>query len=390
MNLNWYIASLFVIKPDAKMHSKLLTAVASDSRHTQAAGAAYSEAGCQQAWEDFYLDQFGPIEAAPAFSPINGQQHAPVMRLASGYALNPIFWYEKYDWSLARVKEYASMQGDTLDDVPAHALGFPRVKPWNWIMCAYFNIHALWARWRYTLLNESFTGFIVSYSMLIAFIAGLTAVLVPLINSVYRERDVALPGSPARFSGFGKIVVMTMKAVHRYGWTLIAYSFGMFTVFTTLVISWLMIPGSAIYFYAWPIFICLSIVLCAFTARLLALIMCASLTGKLATAKTVITDAESSIGLMADNMDRGATLPSNTLVSLLLQATSFQSYVWPLMFWSTVYGLLQLEIYPHFVAKIIFLVIAHTYLIVALAAPYSAIFRLTYFAKVGSGVWREL
>lgn len=52
-----------------------------------------SDTGCQTAYEDFVFQTFTTLEQSPFFTPIAGQQHAPVMRLSSGYAVNPLYWF---------------------------------------------------------------------------------------------------------------------------------------------------------------------------------------------------------------------------------------------------------------------------------------------------------
>jgi hypothetical protein len=385
MNLNWYTPVLLVIKPSAAVHSRLLRAALGDHPSIGAAAEAYSEASCQQAWEDFYMDEFSPLEAAPAFHPSKGQQHAPVMRLASGYAVNPIFWYEKYDWSLARVKEYANMMGNTVGDIPAHALGYPRFKPWNWIVCIYFNIHALWARWRYQLLDETFSTFLFGYASFTAAILVLAQFAVPIINTMYRQAPVT---NAAKLpEGFAKVVTLLLQVVDKVGWTPVAYVWGLCVTASVMLVAWLLIPGSAIYFYAWPMYILMVSAISMLCARFSALIACASLGGRLTPAR--LTEEKEELLEMTSNMDKSASLTVQSACALLLRNTSVYAYLWPTVYMFIAFALLQAEIYPHFVLKILALMSSLTYWVILLCSKYSPIVRILYFSKPGLGIWRN-
>jgi len=275
-NLNWYNTAVLVLKPSADAHAQFFRDMAKmELQNTR------SDDDCRQAYEDYLLQRFFPIEAAPYFRPTEGQQEYPVMRLSTGYAVNPLFWYEKYSWHLARSKEYAKLGGETVFEVPAHGVMWQRGNPWSWFPCIWFNVHWIWQYSRYVMLQEPALPFIIP--PLVALIAIVLFIGSPLERLVIYL--MGLPRNPApdyrndskkevlsklhwsvRLSAF-----IQMQVIRRIGWTGFGCIVALIGILLPLPLAKSLVPDHTPYYFAWPIFIPLYLTCILGVARIIAI-----------------------------------------------------------------------------------------------------------------------
>ncbi len=394
-----------------------------------------SDASCETAWEDFVLGQFPNMISAPAFKPTYGQLEAPRMRLGSGYAVNPLFWYEKYGWQLARVKEYANITGATVFEVPAHAVGWPRGKPWYWIPCIYFNVHWLWHYNRAMLLDEPVLPFIVTSIVCLAALLFLSATptdklviwlfgmskdpLPPATSSSSSAgasasasaSNVSVNGSSGSLNCAGRFSLALANLVSKVGWNLVGYVIGIPLAFISVLPGMYGIPSYTLYHYAWAVFIPAVAVTTLIVLRFFTALIIIPLVGVNAwtapISPAVLTSSSSAVATSASYFsfwspsDAGQTTES--LAAFLSEnhalsppALAFcarriaapASFRWAVIFMYSMLILLHGDIYAHFVLKIFILFFSITYTFFILAAPFAHVLRLQHFAKAGLGRWK--
>lgn len=406
MNLQWYAAALLVIKPDAAMHRSLLEAAAdATSPIARAAAAATDDAECQRAWEDFLLTHFWSMEAAPAFVPSAGQQDVPRMRLASGYALNPLFWIEKYDWSLARVKEFASMPSSSVFDVPAHSLSWPRFKPWYWLPGIYFNVHWVWAYWKAILVPESSAPFLISYSCLVlalVFLAqrpldALFALLhgsldVPEATSAGAAGAAGVAGS-APGALWLRAVLAIVRAGASAGWNVVGYPLGYALTLAAGFAAYAMMPANVLYYEAWPMYICLLVAVHLLFFRIAALLLLPPLVGPtalrapeapaapVATALDPRSSAPAAVLALCALLEPPGGLPPGVLSWAVREVTSPLRLLLPTVLMQLTFIFLHGDYFIMFVLKIFILISALFLWGHWLASAYPALVRLLVFSQ---------
>ena len=146
--------SLLVVRPDTATHARLLH--------------EYSQLHLNQLWSGttwcpehswwFLLSAFGEIEAAPLFDPAAGQWQLPLQRLTSSYCLNAMTWYEFFSYRLLRGPAFRNYTD--ADGIPAYAIGWTGLKPYNWATGLFFNLQWQWAEERDARLGRTYVWLI--------------------------------------------------------------------------------------------------------------------------------------------------------------------------------------------------------------------------------------
>ncbi len=413
MNLNWYTSAVLVMKPSQAKHEALVAAAANPAyAPVRAAGAAREDDECMRAWEDFLLDQYWSLEAAPAFDPTKGQQKAPVMRLAAGYALNPLFWIEKYDWSLARVKEYAHMTSNSVFDVPAHSLSWPRWKPWQWMAALYFNVHWVWAYWKTVLVPEPSTGYYLTYIGILSLLIALPLWPIPqLLAWLYKKAAAAAdapvtsdpaalrPGPLPAKGAAGVWAAASIAVAHaagKVGWNILGYPAGYALVYCAGRIAYLMMPVMILYYDAWPVYIALIVAVhnllfsTAATALALPLIGPAALaapTEPPAAVDAALAPTSTSpraVLALGSLMVPPGGLPAGSMAYALKKMLAPTRLLLPTVFMQLSFIFLHGDYFIHFVLKIVVLYAILWFWIHWLASEYTALLRLMSLSLVAA------
>ena len=372
--------------------------------------------------------------SSPLFAPSAGQQHDPAMRLQAGYAINPIFWYEKYGWVLVRVKEYAAMTGTTVFEVPAHGVGWPRNKPYRWFNCLYFNVHWIWQWHRSVLLKESFSTFLITWGIIVAaavFFAGtplekLVLILTrpprdPLPNV---DNDLAAAGGKGGVSAAssassgaaavgsggastGGVAGLLARVTGVVGWNVPGLVIGCSISFACAAIVHALIPDDVIYYYAWPVFLIAWAVLSGVALRLFALLVVLPIVGTAAwnssstaalpappatmTSFWVPSDAGQAPGsLLAYLSHDSASLTPQAFAHIVRRVTDLDSVRLPLLVTVSLLISHHGDIFAHFVLKIIIMYSLILLSFLLFARPYCHLMRAIFFYRAGLGRWRTL
>ena len=142
--------SLLVIRPDTQTHTRLLHDYSQLHLDRLWSGITWCP---EHSWW-FLLSAFGEIEAAPLFDPSSGQSQAPLLRLTSSYCLNAMTWYEFFSYRLLRGPAFRNYTD--ADGIPAYAIGWTGLKPYNWATGLFFNLQWMWADERDTRLGRTY------------------------------------------------------------------------------------------------------------------------------------------------------------------------------------------------------------------------------------------
>jgi len=280
-NLQWYIASVIVLKPSYNTFNRLYTNISTNlstkSKLTDLSNSFWPGiTQCQSIFEEYLLSSFYHLESSPLFNPElptakgGGQQHVPSMRLNMGVVINGIYWYEKYNWSLARGAAYAHMVSESEFNIPGHSIGFPTSKPYDWFQSIYWNTNWVWAHWRSVLLNESFFSIGV-YVLGIGFLTlGGSLILIQILLKPVPKKDIFVnndlsdfnnPNLPTNLlrthrqtSFLFKIISLFYRIGGQFLMSFLAFFTGLFIVLLTGYCAYCVIPPHTIYYIAWPIF----------------------------------------------------------------------------------------------------------------------------------------
>lgn len=142
--------SLLVIRPDAATHARLLHEYSQLRLDRLWSGTTWCP---EHSWW-FFLATFGDIEAAPLFKPADGQSQLPLQRLTSSYCLNAMTWYEFFSYRLLRGPAFRNYTD--ADGIPAYAIGWTGLKPYNWATGLFFNLQWQWADERDARLGRTY------------------------------------------------------------------------------------------------------------------------------------------------------------------------------------------------------------------------------------------
>ena len=151
--------SLLVIRPDASTHARLLQEYSQLQLGRLWSGTTWCP---EHSWW-FFLAAFGEIEAAPLFDPSAGQSQIPLQRLTSSYCLNAMTWYEFFSYRLLRGPAFRNYTD--ADGIPAYAIGWTGLKPYNWATGLFFNLQWMWADERDARLGRTYGWMIARWTV---------------------------------------------------------------------------------------------------------------------------------------------------------------------------------------------------------------------------------
>jgi hypothetical protein len=447
-NLQWYIASLMVIKPSKSKFIELFGNLATRGVMAQKLQQYQSQwwpsvTGCQELFEEYLLQSFYQLEAAPLFNAeTNGQQHVPMMRLNMGYCLNPIYWYEKYNWDLARAGGYQHMTSNSEYNIPGHSIGYPRVKPYDWFQAIYWNTSWVWTHWRKVLLQESFFGVatsIVAIGALWYLFSQVAIKLMFQLLSKSTSRGSTTSGNTTTVdlnpelkthrqnSILFKVVNILFTISNYIGVATTGAIVGVIMVIITGYAAYNTIPYHISYYTAWPTF---AIILGLFEhATLLwtsaffyyavngadAWSDSTQIVNVVETALSHGGEPDTATGkspynrleweLITNNVEKINSQPNMTLLLFIDGKTSSLSPLsqyqlissllhWKKLFFnillvSVIYLINQYQIYPMFVAKIICIFVGVLYTLIAFVKPYTTLILIMYYGHNGYFTWRK-
>ena len=151
--------SLLVIRPDSATHARLLQQYSQLQLGRLWSGTTWCP---EHSWW-FFLAAFGEIEAAPLFDPAAGQSELPLQRLTSSYCLNAMTWYEFFSYRLLRGPAFRNYTD--ADGIPAYAIGWTGLKPYNWATGLFFNLQWMWAEERDARLGRRYGWMIARWTV---------------------------------------------------------------------------------------------------------------------------------------------------------------------------------------------------------------------------------
>ena len=151
--------SLLVIRPDTNTHTRLLHEYSQLRLDRLWSGTTWCP---EHSWW-FFLAAFGDVEAAPLFDPAAGQSSLPLQRLTSSYCLNAMTWYEFFSYRLLRGPAFRNYTD--ADGIPAYAIGWTGLKPYNFAPGLFFNLNWMWAAERDARLGRTYGWMIARWTV---------------------------------------------------------------------------------------------------------------------------------------------------------------------------------------------------------------------------------
>eukprot|EP00128_Syssomonas_multiformis_P005118 Colp12_sorted_trinity150504_noHs@1041 len=221
MNPVYFHTGVLVIKPD---HAKFLDMLESLSKLPSYDGAD----------QGFLTAYFDGLSNAPVANVTGTPSNNPMERLPISYNLNHIYFYEKMNWNLYRLKPFQKLP------IPGVSMGFPIaqwLKPWYWAPFMYLSdMHSVWLQIRLSLNDNYFCDVIMRIAVLIVAWAWT-------LTSARRIPRAALYSK--------RVSNIAFKLNPYIGGTMI----GFLSVVLAIRLSWAMVPQLMLPQYAWPLFI---------------------------------------------------------------------------------------------------------------------------------------
>jgi len=298
MTIMHWTAGIMVIRPNLDEFSRLVTVFNQKAQRLEGKGVTpmtYHEdlrriasgvTKCDFEHYDFLLTAYPAMEAAPLFPIDVGDRvkpfEEPAMRLNAMYQVNAIIYYEHFHWDLHRLninipqsssayirqKQIAEITknikaGETLTidmpivtDIPTFTIEFVFPPPTSWLHASYFTLNWFWNEIRYESFPEETSSishtFLLSRSLvLILMYVTIQAVFKTFGERVRKSSGASIAGMVSSPSGVAAPGIMSTQLKVQ----LAAFGIALFVSYITFVFfAFPFVPFTTPPYVAWFIF----------------------------------------------------------------------------------------------------------------------------------------